>query len=188
MPKINKTKYVILGLLSDEPMSGYDIKERMEMSISHFWKLSYGQIYPTLKQMEEHNLVSKEIIINEGKPNSNVYTITSNGMKELQEWLKQPIEEENHRYEILLKLYFGNLISKKRNKEHIYQMKKQYQKNIDLFKSFENELRQVLYMHENHIYILMTVLFGIRINEAQLKWCDEILEIFKEMDSNLKKQ
>jgi hypothetical protein len=67
-------------------------------------------------------------------------------------------------------------------------MKKQYQKNLDLFKSFETELRKVLYMHENHIYILMTILFGIRINEAQLKWCDEVLKIMNEMKSDTNKQ
>jgi DNA-binding PadR family transcriptional regulator len=181
MPKTNKTKYVILGLLSDEPMSGYDIKERMKISVSHFWNLSYGQIYPTLRHMEKDGWVSKKDIINEGKPNSKVYYLSEKGKHRLREWLKQPIEEENHRYEILLKLYFGNLIPNEYNIEHIQQMRKQYQENIDLFTDFERQLRKVLHLSENHIYILMTILFGIRINEAQIRWCDEVMNILKSM-------
>ena len=39
-----KSKYAILGMLSIEPMSGYDIKKEVEKSISNFWTESYGQI------------------------------------------------------------------------------------------------------------------------------------------------
>ena len=50
-----KSKYAILGMLSIEPMSGYDIKKEVEKSISNFWTESYGQIYPVLR-----NLIAQE--------------------------------------------------------------------------------------------------------------------------------
>ncbi len=45
--------YIILGCLSIEPMSGYDIKRLISISTSLFYNASYGSIYPTLKKMEE---------------------------------------------------------------------------------------------------------------------------------------
>ena len=47
--KDNNATYVLLGLLSHNPMTGYDIKKSVATRMSYFWDLSYGQIYPTLK-------------------------------------------------------------------------------------------------------------------------------------------
>jgi ABC-type antimicrobial peptide transport system permease subunit len=59
MAKENKARFVILGLLAHEPMSGYDIKKRIEYSISNFYDISYGQIYPELARMEVANLLTE---------------------------------------------------------------------------------------------------------------------------------
>ena len=53
MAKINKTKYAILGVLSQMSGSGYDIKKCCDTSIAYFWNENYGHIYPVLKKMEE---------------------------------------------------------------------------------------------------------------------------------------
>jgi len=36
----------ILGLLSDGPMTGYEIKQFFRNVIRHFWNVSDGQLYP----------------------------------------------------------------------------------------------------------------------------------------------
>jgi hypothetical protein len=59
MAKDNTTKYILLGLLSHEPMSGYDMKKRIDTTISKFWSVGYGQIYPTLNDLEEEGLIKK---------------------------------------------------------------------------------------------------------------------------------
>ncbi len=37
MSRENKSKYAIMGLLAISPMSGYDIKKKIERSTSNFW-------------------------------------------------------------------------------------------------------------------------------------------------------
>ena len=59
--KDKKSKYAILGMLSIEPMSGYDIKKEIEENISNFWTESYGQIYPVLKSLVAEKLVTKTV-------------------------------------------------------------------------------------------------------------------------------
>ncbi|MYF92724.1 MAG: PadR family transcriptional regulator, partial [Gemmatimonadetes bacterium] len=60
MPKTNKSKYAIMGMLSIRPMSGYDMKKLIAQSISYFWNESFGQIYPTLKKLVEEGLATRQ--------------------------------------------------------------------------------------------------------------------------------
>ena len=60
MAKKQKTRSAILGLLSWQPMSGYDIKKLIEMGLRHFWSESYGQIYPTLEQLVKEGFAAKK--------------------------------------------------------------------------------------------------------------------------------
>ena len=51
MPKANVTQYAVLGLLTMQPRSGYDIKRFVESTISHFWHESLLQKWLLQNQM-----------------------------------------------------------------------------------------------------------------------------------------
>ena len=51
-----KLDCVILGLLSHEELTGYEIKRRIDSSLSYFWGASYGSIYPTLNSLVDDGL------------------------------------------------------------------------------------------------------------------------------------
>ncbi len=58
---MKKTRFVILGLLNEEPLSGYDIKKIIDIRMSFFWQESYGQIYPELGKLREEGLIEQVI-------------------------------------------------------------------------------------------------------------------------------
>jgi DNA-binding PadR family transcriptional regulator len=58
MSKENTTEYIVLGLLMHEDLSGYDLKKHIDQSISQFWEVGYGQLYPTLKELEQAGYIS----------------------------------------------------------------------------------------------------------------------------------
>lgn len=69
------TDQIILGFLMSGPKSGYKIKNitgRLMMA----YNLSLNQIYPALRKLEATDLVRKEVVIQTGKPNKHVYSIT----------------------------------------------------------------------------------------------------------------
>lgn len=71
---------VIPGLLEHENLSGYDIKKRIDHSISFFWKGSCGSIYPALNAMEKEGLtVRANDRENETEREKSVYAITDAG-------------------------------------------------------------------------------------------------------------
>ncbi len=109
MEQLSPTAYVILGLVSKEPRSGYEIKAVVDGSTRFFWAASYGQIYPELKRLAEAGLVSGVEAPTGGRRRT-VYEITADGEEELRTWLRQPPETFEMREEGLLKLFFANLL------------------------------------------------------------------------------
>ena len=113
LKKYNHTTYAVLGILTTDCKSGYAIKQFIDQSLNHFWKISYGQIYPTLKLIVEEELATVRTSSEKGKPSSNEYNLTSKGRETLKDWLEKPIEQVPvERNEILLKLFFGRHQSK----------------------------------------------------------------------------
>src|SRR5271157_2428033 len=101
---------VLLGLLTIEPMSGYDLGLNIRASVGHIWNESYGQIYPNLKKMAADGLVIAKPERQKGKPDRTIYSITKKGHDRLTHWLAVPPQPEIPRNEFLLKLFFGERI------------------------------------------------------------------------------
>ena len=83
------TDQIILGFLMSGPKSGYKIKNitgRLMMA----YNLSLNQIYPALRKLEAADLVRKEVVIQTGKPNKHVYSITEKGRREFLKSLVSP--------------------------------------------------------------------------------------------------
>ena len=84
---------VLLGLLTIEPMSGYDLGQLIRISVGHFWRESYGQIYPNLKKLAAEGLVTAKTERQKGKPDRRIYSITNKGREQLANgwpWSRSP--------------------------------------------------------------------------------------------------
>ncbi|MEK4511451.1 PadR family transcriptional regulator [Paenibacillus sp. FSL K6-2524] len=172
----NKTRYVILGLLNEEDLSGYEIKRIIDLRLSFFWNESFGQIYPELKRLTlEGLIVTSDQTSNSGKE-SKKYSITNQGRQELQEWLKVPVETELIRYEILLKLYFSNASTSSSMINHIKEFEINHRKQRELFQKFETQLKQNIDVHSNHRQILMVLAFGQQVWDTYAQWCEETVQ------------
>src|SRR5476649_2778705 len=105
MKSSNKTRYAILGMLLDNPATGYEIKSLMGRSTVYFWRESDSTIYPMLKVFAEEGKVQSEIVY-VGKKKKEVFSITERGRAEFKAWLDSPTGSETPRNEFLLKLFF----------------------------------------------------------------------------------
>jgi DNA-binding PadR family transcriptional regulator len=85
------TRHVLLGLLDIMPMSGYDVRRNLGISLESLWAASYGQIYPTL-----HRLAAEGLIRAQDEPTGRreriVYHLTPAGREEFRAWLEEPVE------------------------------------------------------------------------------------------------
>lgn len=100
-------KTIILGFLSYGEMSGYDIKQAFTNSIGFFYDASFGAIYPALRKLEEEGFVTKQEIIQSGKPNKILYRITEAGKQSFRQEIQSPILPPVLRSDMLVKIFFG---------------------------------------------------------------------------------
>jgi DNA-binding PadR family transcriptional regulator len=165
---------VILGFLSHEPLTGYEIKKRVDTTLKYFWSASYGSIYPTLNHLENENKVTR-LETKENGRDKIIYTITDIGQKFLRNWLCVPVEKDELRYETLLKLFFGGDIGQEQTIKHIKAFEKKINAELPYLKGAVKQLENIKDTEVAHIYYLLTAKFGVKTFEAYLEWCAEAI-------------
>src|SRR3954467_8602845 len=83
----------VLGLLSDSPMHGYELRKRLSSLLGAFRAFSYGSLYPTLLRMPEAGWISEESPLDASTPGARmsggkrVYQLTAEGKEHLAQLL-----------------------------------------------------------------------------------------------------
>lgn len=178
MANEKKLDCVILGLLSHEDLTGYEIKKRMDTALSFFWGASFGSIYPTLKGLVDDGLAVKSDTT--GERNKINYSITDNGRAYLKNWLEVPVEKDEIRYETLLKLFFAGDSGPKTAIRHIENFEAKIRGSLPVLQGAVENLESVLGEDDSHLYYLLTARFGEKVYRAYLEWCDEAKEVLRE--------
>lgn len=171
---------VILGLLSHENLSGYDIKKQIDNGISFFWKGSFGSIYPSLNAMEKEGLIVR---VNDNKNDNKrekfLYSITEAGKSHLVTWLKDSKAANDLKYETLLKLFFGGAVGPETTIKTIEQFEREITSELAMLKEYQKNLSGVLNQSEDHLYFYLTVTFGVETYEGYLRWCKKAKQMLR---------
>jgi DNA-binding PadR family transcriptional regulator len=80
------TRHILLGLLSDGPSHGYDLKRRHDERFPQARPLAYGQVYTTLQRLVRDGLAEVEGTGADGGPERTLYRATEEGTRELARW------------------------------------------------------------------------------------------------------
>ncbi len=104
-------EYAILGLLVQEPMSGYDLKKIISRSNTFYWSGNNNQIYNELISLHKDGFLSQEIIFQENKPPRKIYAVTGSGKEKLVGWLRLKPQPPERKHPFLIQLAWANLLS-----------------------------------------------------------------------------
>jgi PadR family transcriptional regulator, regulatory protein AphA len=77
-------RHAVLGLLTWQPMTGYELASKFDVSLGNAWHASHSQIYPELGKLEDEGMIE---VIARGARNSRTYGVTEAGSEELRRWL-----------------------------------------------------------------------------------------------------
>ncbi len=169
--ELSPTAYVILGMISREPRSGYEIKALVDNTTRFFWAASYGQIYPQLKRLSEAGLVAGSDAPR-GERKRTVYAITAEGRRELEDWLRQPPQTVEMREEGLLKLFFAGVLPPEEAAETLRSMHA-YRRDIAArLRSMEPDAEEKL--AQDDPFPLIVLQGGIEFNEWFADWCERM--------------
>lgn len=104
MARTAQTRIAVLGALSVEPMTGYEVRRVIGSVLGHFWHESFGQIYPCLAELEAAALVRATP---GARANSRQFAITDAGRDALATLLAEPPVPQPPRNGTLLRVFLG---------------------------------------------------------------------------------
>ncbi|MFZ7104099.1 MAG: DUF4180 domain-containing protein [Peptococcaceae bacterium] len=164
-------QHAILGLLSFEPLTGYDMKKVMQSSPLIYWSGNNSQIYRALSELQGDGFVTAEVLHDEASPTKKRYSLTERGRRELSDLSKAFPELPELRKPFLLQLLFGRGLSR--------------QEIETLLNQYGGELRGALLMIDDRAFpksetkvqtaIRNLTLDNIRqFYEAELSWVERV--------------
>lgn len=169
MRSVNKTRYAILGILLDNPSSGYDIKSLMGRSTVYFWRESDSTIYPMLKVLAEEGKVQSEVVY-VGKKKKEVFSITDTGRAEFMAWFKSPTGSDTPRNEFLLKLFF---VTDRSEMIRLFEERLEKAEKIhDEYKQIEERLESIVDSPRKAIR-LKALRYGITQLQSEIQWLND---------------
>ena len=185
MPNEKKMDCIILGLLSHESLTGYEIKHRIDYSLKFFWSASFGSIYPTLNELHNKGMLIQSKTKENGREKI-YYTITEKGCLHLKNWLKLPVEKDELRYETLLKLFFGSEGGEKNSVFHIKNFQTKIKAELSILQTALYNLEKILTLDKTHTHYYLTAKFGALTYQTYLDWCEEAIKLLEKKEDNLK--
>jgi PadR family transcriptional regulator AphA len=104
-------EHAILGLLSLNSLSGYDIKKMFEGSAALYWSGNNNQIYKALIKLHKLGWVSQKTETQDGSPTRKIYSITEEGLQELRHWVFTTTEIPQVKNSFLIQLAWADMLS-----------------------------------------------------------------------------
>jgi DNA-binding PadR family transcriptional regulator len=100
-------RHAVLGLLSLQPSTGYELTQRFDRSLRNAWHASHSQIYPELAKLEAEGLVE---VVAEGARRSKTWGATAAGRAELRRWMTEAEPVRTQRNETGLRWFLVFLL------------------------------------------------------------------------------
>src|ERR1043165_7177486 len=105
-----------LGLLAQQPGSGYDLLRTFEKSMANVWPATQSQLYGELNKLANSGLIEVSDIGPRGRKE---YRITESGRAELRRWVTNPQDDPPFRSSALLRVFLLDAIPREQARAHM---------------------------------------------------------------------
>ena len=105
--QLSPTSFAILGLLSIQPFTTYELAQQMDRTLSWFWPRAASMIYEEPKKLVTAGLATSRATFT-GRRRSTVYEITDAGRAALRDWLDAPATGMRMEFEAMIKVAFAD--------------------------------------------------------------------------------
>lgn len=173
--------YAILGLLTySGAMSGYDLKQLFDLTLSGVWNAAHSQIYNELRRMTALGWLEMEHVDQQGRPDKKLYHVTDAGKNAMREWQAQhPTRITQLRDETLLRFLFGSLAQPSDLAQTLREAISEHEQRLAQYRINQQCLPPTP-SHAEHgtnpdRFFALSADFGIRLEQFYLDWLHEVL-------------
>jgi len=102
--------HVLLGLLHDEPKTGYELARAIDRELGEAWNAGFSQIYPALARLRRYGWVLLRTLGPRRGPPRLLYRVTAAGRRELARWLAALPPPERRHDPLLVRIAFLDVL------------------------------------------------------------------------------
>lgn len=173
-------KHGILGLIDYGPMTGYELCKVFNESLAFFWQATTSQVYRELASMEKSGWLTSDEIIQSGKPNKKLYTLTESGRAELRVWISCPLAPSDivTRHTFLMKLFFASAGERESAMAHLVSFRDMNRTHLEelatssAIETYEKDVPQ----SGASVYWALTAQFGLDYYRMCITWADNAIK------------
>jgi DNA-binding PadR family transcriptional regulator len=164
-----------LGLLAQQPGSGYDLLKRFETSMANVWPATQSQLYGELNKLADAGLIE---VTDVGPRGRKEYRVTDAGRAELLRWVTKPQDDPQFRSAGLLRVFLlGEVPATEARKymEAVTEDAESEQRRLQ-------ELRDTLCRDDNDaaFYGRAALEYGLRIQAMKAEWARWLIKAIDE--------
>ena len=168
----------LLGLLMEEPLSGYDIRRTFTQTPLATFSDSPGAIYPALARLETDGLIRGRVERSVGLRQRKVFQLTAAGQAAIESWLRTPVTRDavvRDTDELMLRF---SLMDRGLGKAASVKFLRALQ---DELRAYLPELTRYLDAHAREMPLSgrLALESGIRAYEAMLEWTRDALATYE---------
>ena len=175
-------EFVILGLLSLQAMTVYEINKALERGVSLFYSASFGSINAAIGKMLEKGWISVQEKVENGR-NKKIFHLTLAGRKAFQDWLISDIEAEKVKDPGLTRLYFMGFSDPQERirvlEAHIQNLR-QILGKLDLIHQQAANLHIAPELQTKATFQLLTLQYGRDYYAFNIRWYETLVESLKQ--------
>jgi PadR family transcriptional regulator AphA len=166
-------RHFILGMLTQQPMSGYDIKRLLQGFGWLVGDASYGSLYPALHGLHQDGLVTVEVQPGLDKPPRKVYSITEEGRAVLAAWISEPQATNPSLKAFLMRL---NLAGNQSEASLLSDLRLRRAQVAEHHSALQEEAGEL----DDHVDLgyRLTLNYAVTLAAAELAWLDHTLDGF----------
>jgi DNA-binding PadR family transcriptional regulator len=172
--------HAILVSLCEQSGSGYELTRRFDRSIGYFWSATHQQIYRTLRTMQADGWVSATVVVQQGRPDKKVYTVSDAGRSELTRWIAAPLGRagalgDNRTREVAVKLRGAAFGDRSALRDQICALRAERAQLLDTYRGFEKtQFPDPAVLRDSALHQYLVLRGGIRAEEGTIDWLDEV--------------
>jgi DNA-binding PadR family transcriptional regulator len=166
----------ILACLTERPMTGYELAKTFDASIGFFWKADHQQIYRELSRLRDKGHVQGREVVQTGKPNKLVYTLTAEGRAALKHWAARPSVPPSIKDDLLVRLYALDCVDIEPLRTDLMARLEHHRDRYERYERLLNKRFPDGTAPPADLGKMLGLRIGMRHERVVMQWCEEALD------------
>jgi DNA-binding PadR family transcriptional regulator len=166
----------ILVCLTERPMTGYELAKTFDTSIGFFWRADHQQIYRELARLRDRGHIQGREVVQSGKPNKLVYTLTSEGRAALRNWAARPSSPSSIKDDLLVRLYALDSVDIDSLRADLMARQEYHRDRLSRFEHILDSRFPHGAASLADTGRLLVLHMGLRYEHAVAEWCEQALQ------------